>query len=61
MDPARLDEMEERKAQYEDLRRKYDRDVAGLIELQEILGERISRQREAAADIEELTTAAANE
>jgi DNA repair protein RecN (Recombination protein N) len=60
VDPARLDEMEERKAQYEDLRRKYDRDVAGLIELQEILGERISRQREAAADIEELTTAAAN-
>ena len=57
VDPSRLDEMEERKAQYEDLRRKYDRDVAGLIELQVVLGERISRQQVAAADIEELTAA----
>ncbi len=59
VDPSRLDEMEERKAQYEDLRRKYDRDVAGLIELQVVLGERISRQQVAAADIEELTMAVA--
>lgn len=57
VDPARLDEMEERKAQYEDLRRKYDRDVPGLMEMQEILGERISRQKDAAADIVELEQA----
>ncbi len=57
VDPARLDEMEERKAQYEDLRRKYDRDVAGLMALQESLTERISRQQVAAADIESLANA----
>lgn len=54
IDPARLDEMEERKAQYEDLRRKYDRDVPGLLALQAVLTEQIARQREAASDIEEL-------
>jgi DNA repair protein RecN (Recombination protein N) len=55
VDPARLDELEERKAQYEDLRRKYGRDVAGLIELRESLAERIDRQRAAADDIAALT------
>jgi len=59
VDPARLDEMEERKAQYEDLRRKYDRDVNGLLTLQASLAERISRQREAATDIQELAGVAA--
>ncbi len=59
VDPEQLDEMEERKAQYEDLRRKYDRDVPGLMELQENLGERIARQQVAAADIVDLETAVA--
>ena len=51
IDPDRLDEMEERKAAYEDLRRKYQRDVPGLVELVDSLAERIARQREAASDI----------
>ena len=37
LDPARLDELEERKALYEELRRKYRRDVAGLLALPEDL------------------------
>lgn len=57
VDPARLDEMEERKAQYENLRRKYDRDVAGLLTLQASLGERIARQQAAETDIQELAAA----
>jgi len=60
VDPARVDEMEERKAQYEDLRRKYDRDVAGLMALQVSLGDRISRQQVAAADIAGLAAAVAD-
>ncbi len=57
VDPARVDEMEERKAQNEDLRRKYDRDITGLMLLQESLGERIARQQVAASDIVDLTAA----
>jgi DNA repair protein RecN (Recombination protein N) len=53
-DPALLDEMESRKALYEDLRRKYDRTCDGLITLRDQLTERIARQEEAASDIEQL-------
>jgi len=56
VDPARLDELEARKSLYEDLRRKYDRTVDGLIELHEILSDRIARQEEAASDLEHLAT-----
>lgn len=59
LDPARLDEMEERKAQYEDLRRKYSRDVAGLLELERDLAERISRQKVAGQNIDALQAAVA--
>ncbi|MCB1182028.1 hypothetical protein KDM41_01235 [bacterium] len=59
LDPARVDEMEERKARYEELRRKYGRDVPGLVALHENLGERIARQREADGDIAALEAAVA--
>jgi len=52
VDPSQLDDLEARKAMYEDLRRKYDRTVEGLIELHGALTERISRQEEAASDLE---------
>jgi len=56
VDPSQLDELEARKSLYEDLRRKYDRTVEGLIELHGTLTERISRQEEAASDLEQLAT-----
>lgn len=59
VDPAKLDEMEGRKAQYEELRRKYGRDVPGLIALEESLAERLDRQQESVQDIEALTAASA--
>jgi DNA repair protein RecN (Recombination protein N) len=59
VDPAQLDEIEERKAQYEDLRRKYGRDVPGLLDLQISLAERIDRQRAADDDIAGLTATVA--
>lgn len=52
-DPAQLDEMEARKALYEELRRKYDRTCDGLIELRDQLTERIARQDEAASDLQQ--------
>ncbi len=55
LDPARLDELEERKALYEELQRKYRRDVAGLVVLQEDLRERIARQAGAESDLAELS------
>ena len=51
VDPSQLDEMEDRKALYEDLRRKYRRDLAGLLELQDRLAERVARQGNAAEDL----------
>lgn len=54
IDPRRLDELEERKALYEDLQRKYRRDVPGLIELLESLEARLARQKTADSDLEEL-------
>ena len=53
-DPAQLDEWEARKSLYEDLRRKYDRTCEGLMELRDALAERISRQQEAASDLDNL-------
>ncbi|MFN2371935.1 MAG: hypothetical protein ABR506_12395, partial [Candidatus Krumholzibacteriia bacterium] len=63
VDPARLDELEERKALYEELRRKYRHDVPGLLALQEDLAGRIARQEGAAADLVglEARTAAARD
>jgi DNA repair protein RecN (Recombination protein N) len=58
-DPARLDEMEERKALYEDLKRKYQRDVAGLVEKRDELGRRLARQQDAAGDLAHLEGEAA--
>ncbi len=57
LDPARLDEMEERKALYEELQRKYRRDVAGLLALQEDLAARIARHDGAAGDLAGLADA----
>lgn len=54
MDPERLDELEQRKALYEELQRKYRRDVPGLLALAEDLAGRIGRQVGAAADLAEL-------
>lgn len=59
VDLGSVDEMEERKAQYEELRRKYDRDVPGLLALMESLTEQIARQREAASQIGELVAGVA--
>lgn len=59
VDPAQLDEMEARKAQYEDMRRKYGCDVAGLLALQESLAVRIERQKSADQSIDSLTEAVA--
>jgi len=53
-DPDQLDEWEARKSLYEDLRRKYDRTCEGLIALHGDLAERISRQEEAASDLDSL-------
>lgn len=56
-DPAELDEMEARKALYEDLRRKYGRTCEGLLELRDTLAERIVRQEEAGSDLQKLLEA----
>jgi DNA repair protein RecN (Recombination protein N) len=57
LDPRGLDELEERKALYEDLRRKYRRDVAGLLALQATLAQRIGRNDSAQQDLEDLEAA----
>ncbi|MBM4131925.1 hypothetical protein FJ250_13025, partial [bacterium] len=54
IDPARLDEWEERRARYQSLCRKYQRDVPGLIALQEELAQQLARQRHADQDVREL-------
>lgn len=53
-DPAHLDEMESRKALYEELQRKYTRDVESLVEWRDELGTKLARQEDAAADLEAL-------
>jgi len=59
VDPAQLDEMEGRKAQYEELRRKYGRDVQGLIDFEASLSERLGRQAESVQDIDALVASIA--
>lgn len=54
VDPSQLDEIEARKSLYEELRRKYDRTVEGLVELRDSLNERIARQKEATSDLQQL-------
>jgi len=53
-DPAHLDEMEARKALYEELKRKYGMEVDELAERRDELGARLTRQEDAAADLEAL-------
>ncbi len=55
LDPAGLDELQERKALYEELGRKYQRDVPGLIHLCDDLAEKIARQEGGEADLGALT------
>jgi DNA repair protein RecN (Recombination protein N) len=57
VDPEQLDDLEARKFLYEELRRKYDRTLEGLIELRDSLTDRIARQEEAASDLEDLSSA----
>ncbi len=59
LDPADLEEMEARKALYEDLRRKYRLDAPGLIALASTLAERIARQEAAVSDLAALDAEAA--
>jgi DNA repair protein RecN (Recombination protein N) len=51
LDPAGLEEMEARKALFEELRRKYQRDTVGLLNLHDDLRIRIARQESAAGDL----------
>ena len=51
IDPTRLDEWEERRAQYQSLCRKYQRDVPGLIALREELAQQLDRQRSSVDDL----------
>lgn len=57
IDPARLDEWEERRAQYQALGRKYQRDVPGLIALRDELAQQLARQRNADQDVQGLEEA----
>ncbi len=54
VDPSRLDEWEERHALYGELKRKYQTDVAGLLEREATLADQVARQRAAASDILQL-------
>ncbi len=51
IDPSRLDEIEARKALYEQLQRKYHRDVSGLLELAAELKEKLAFQDQAPAEM----------
>lgn len=57
VDPRGLDELHERKALYEELRRKYRRDVPGLLALRDQLAEHLVRQDQALDDLEDLQQA----
>ncbi len=59
-DPRALDELEERKALYEQLQRKHRRDVAGLLALRDQLAARLARQDRAGADLEQLVQTVTN-
>lgn len=54
-DPRDLDELESRKALYEELQRKYRRDVPGLLALAEGLDQRLERHEASDGDLENLT------
>ncbi len=56
LDPRGLDDLEERKALYEDLRRKYRQDVPELLALQTLLAQRIERHDSAQQDLAGLRT-----
>ncbi len=57
VDPRGLDELEERKALYEELRRKYRRDVPALLTLATQLTDRLERQDQALDDLDQLENA----
>ena len=57
VDPRGLDELQERKALYEDLRRKYRREVPGLMALRDQLADRLARQDQALGDLVDLQQA----
>ena len=54
VDPQTLDEMEERKTLFEQLQRKYQRDLAGLLSLEEDLEQRLQRHRLADDELQQL-------
>ncbi len=54
LDPGDLDALEERKALYAEIRRKYRRDIPDLLIYLELLEERIDRQASAEDDLAEL-------
>ncbi len=54
VDPARLDELEERQQLYTQLQRKYGRGVSELLALEEKLATRIGRQKQSTSDIDTL-------
>lgn len=56
-DPRDLDELEARKALYENLQRKHRCDVPGLLELRDQLADRLARQDQAESDLEQLDRA----
>ena len=58
-DPRGLDELQERKALYEELRRKYRREVPELLALQDDLDARLARAGGGEADLARLEAAAA--
>ncbi len=60
LDAAGLDEIETRKALYEELRRKYRRDTSGLLRLRDELQERVARQDTADHDLAQLAAAVEN-
>jgi len=57
VDPARLDELEARLALYQELQRKYDRDVPGLLALRDELDALLAKERSAVADLDALAAA----
>ncbi len=54
-DPREAAELEQRKALYEELRRKHQRDVAGLVALRDQLAERLARLDQAGDDLAQLS------
>lgn len=57
VDPGRLDELEARLSLYQELQRKYDQDVPGLVVLRDELSVLLERERCAASDLANLVAA----